>query len=200
MGKILNYYSPGIWRSIHIANNSLDLEEFYKVFSYFMKAIPCSLCRMHVAKYIQETYGSFKAILNLGEEEYRTFSWRFHNDVNLRLDKEEISFEEYQEIKAGDRIDYYGPGIWRSIHTWSYLITKENDLFVFRKFILALKDELLPDSQRVLKGFMKERDILNEDITTRLGLFYWSSTLHNRYNQILGKDYFNPDTAWAIYK
>lgn len=71
---------PGIWVTIHLLAYKKD-----KIFPDYMRflseSFPCTVCRDHIRKYIS-AYP-----VPTGDNEFFKWSWQFHNEVNIRLNK-----------------------------------------------------------------------------------------------------------------
>lgn len=63
----------------------------------FATQLPCPECRLHATQYVRahppnlaDTYA------------FQHWVWEFHNAVNRRLKKPEVSYEDYQELYAAE--------------------------------------------------------------------------------------------------
>jgi len=89
---------PGTWNVLHTlsynANNRKDQLQYIKSVKIICGQFPCPTCRNHAAEYIKnhklEDY-----LYNEPGDELNMFlwTWKFHNTVNHRLDKNEMSWE-----------------------------------------------------------------------------------------------------------
>ena len=57
--------------------------------------LPCVSCSQHALSYIES---SDLSVVVKGRRELFTFFWEFHNDVNRRINKKVVSFEEATKI------------------------------------------------------------------------------------------------------
>jgi hypothetical protein len=94
-----NIIGPGYWSALHKLSAEANTEEGKKFFLYYLKFIrnhfPCIECKTHINEYINanpiEPY--------LKQEDGCFFwVWKFHNTVNRRLKKKEITLEEATKI------------------------------------------------------------------------------------------------------
>ena len=92
------------WNTIHIkarnANTKNKKDEFVKYMKYLADHFPCPDCIGHIRNYINknpiENYYDIKE----NEKDIGLFkwSWEFHNEVNKRLGKKIMSWEELSRI------------------------------------------------------------------------------------------------------
>jgi hypothetical protein len=95
-------WGPSFWFTLHnCANNyPVSANNIYKKYSKgFIQGIPfmipCKSCAEHAKYFIQ------KHNLDLicsGKEEMFVFFWKFHNEVNKRHGKKELSLEKVKEM------------------------------------------------------------------------------------------------------
>ena len=96
---------PGLWFKIHIdALNAKDLiskKNFINSMNILCDNFKCQHCKEHFREELNNTN------FNNYNEEYGYFkwSWEFHNKVNLRLKKPQISYNDaYNYFKNDDNI------------------------------------------------------------------------------------------------
>jgi len=93
---------PGVWYIIHsnaiISKTRQQKDEFIQMINHLSKTFPCEKCRVHFqeflkAKPISKYYNTKVSETN---EDIGMFywSWRFHNNVNRRLNKKTLSFSD----------------------------------------------------------------------------------------------------------
>ncbi len=86
-------FGPGTWVMIHIMSMNCDNSSrdcFIAFVDRVLSRLPCKKCRKHAIEYAE------KHPLNDIEDTRDLFrwSWRFHNEVNQRLGKKEMSYED----------------------------------------------------------------------------------------------------------
>lgn len=110
---ISTVFGPGGWFSIHLlainAKTAQEKDHFIRFMNLFCQNFKCKECQGHCSEYLKtnppETYLNKDVYIN---EKYGTipgvfkWSWEFHNAVNKRLHKPEMSFESAYK--------YYLPG------------------------------------------------------------------------------------------
>ena len=69
----------------------------------FFRDVPCTKCRNHAAEYYRDSPPDF-----YNRRTLFTWSWIFHNFVNRRLGKEEISFDEALRLAASPLVHESG--------------------------------------------------------------------------------------------
>lgn len=104
MDKHINntdYIGPGVWFTIHLlAKNATDYNSnirFVKYMKLLSKNYPCLKCRKHIEKYLLENpINIHKKLYNKDKINIYMFkyTWYFHNDVNSRLNKQLLPFNE----------------------------------------------------------------------------------------------------------
>lgn len=102
------YIGPGKWDSMHIESIAADTEEKQIIFCenvrYICKNFPCEHCKEHCENEIKldppEKFIGTK--VNVGNEYLplgmAVWAWTFHNKVNLRLNKELMSWDNFLNI------------------------------------------------------------------------------------------------------
>lgn len=94
------YVGPGIWYSIHVlaanAKTQKEKEFTVKQIRIIQDNFPCQECKIHFGKYL-ENHPPEDSIKGSPES---LFLWtvNFHNAVNFRLGKPQISYEEAKSI------------------------------------------------------------------------------------------------------
>jgi hypothetical protein len=94
-------WGPNFWATIHIATlgyptqpTEEDKVNARKFFESLRTMIPCSICREHYQKHLQESpLGD--AVESRGQLIY--WAWELHNRVNVMLGKREYTIEEMME-------------------------------------------------------------------------------------------------------
>lgn len=95
--------AAGMWYSIHLEAYEAKSEEEKRAFARSMKRFcekyPCAKCRRHASEYIakhpiEKYWNTNKGIFK--------WSWIFHNDVNERLGKPLVSWDQANAIYSGD--------------------------------------------------------------------------------------------------
>jgi hypothetical protein len=95
---------PGFWASWHIRTlnyTSLRDQELNKmIIERDVKHFPCVECRGHAMEYLA------KYPFPSGGDAFSLFRWTidFHNAVNMRLEKEFISYEDAKKMWSGENI------------------------------------------------------------------------------------------------
>ena len=90
-------WGPGVWWTIHVqalhANSKESINKYIEYIEFILPKLPCMKCRNHATEYLSknrpENYIEF--IDNDGELTGMFYwSWKFHNTVNTRLNKDII--------------------------------------------------------------------------------------------------------------
>ena len=111
--SISKTFGPGMWYSIHISSLKLGETEFLEWIRIILNSIPCSKCRKHALQYLEENNPSnYKDIYDENGELIGMFqwTWKFHNDVNIRLneknkeDRKIYDFHEAYRMYSNDEI------------------------------------------------------------------------------------------------
>ncbi len=87
----------GIWFVIHtLALNASDKHSFEWMMNTLCDHFGCEKCKPHIKKFIEtHPYKKYNNLYYKGEEiGYFKWSWELHNEVNKRLNKTLISFDE----------------------------------------------------------------------------------------------------------
>lgn len=88
---------PLLWEKIHITGIKCpNLEKYSEWLWDVSRNLPCSECKWHMIRYIQLNPPTETIAPNWVEEHYISFywSWVFHNEVNKRLYKPELSYKD----------------------------------------------------------------------------------------------------------
>lgn len=114
--KSPSVFGPGVWLSIHIlaidSVNDLAIDFFMAWIDKMVYRLTCPTCVKHATEYLSknpmEPYINY--VNNKGVRSGMfVWSWKFHNSVNDRLDKEVISFENaynmYLPKYTSDNVD-----------------------------------------------------------------------------------------------
>ena len=94
--NISEYYGPGVWYMLQVKAlkvvDIMSFKEFDKSFKDVRETFPCAKCRTHMAQYVEE----HSYMNNIYKNKYGIFEWmvNFHNSVNKRLGKKEMSFND----------------------------------------------------------------------------------------------------------
>ena len=95
-----NYTGPGIWFTIHsIAAQAKTPEEkkfVIKQIKYLQEHFPCGDCKIHFGEYINKH--PLENAINGSEESLFIWTFNFHNAVNFRLKKPQVTYEEAKSI------------------------------------------------------------------------------------------------------
>lgn len=95
-----NYIGPGSWFTIHSMAACISDENekkcVIKVIRHLQKSFPCGDCRGHFGTYLDKNPPE----MTLGGSLDSLFVWtvNFHNAVNYRLGKPQVSVEEARKI------------------------------------------------------------------------------------------------------
>lgn len=90
---------PGTWRCMHTmtlyAKTKCELEYTIDMLYLLIEGFPCDKCRKHGLEYLRENPLEYNNELSLEDNLSRIFTYTvdFHNDVNRRLGKEEMSYD-----------------------------------------------------------------------------------------------------------
>jgi hypothetical protein len=87
-------WGPHTWKTLHALAIEADRRKTTGEFQQFMKSLssllPCEACRGHMESYL--------AMNPVPNENVFVYSVQFHNHVNKRLGKREVSYEEALEM------------------------------------------------------------------------------------------------------
>ena len=91
-----NFWGPSIWRTIHSVayeSDKLASENTFSNLIYELSfVLPCETCRNHMQNYLKDH--------PIPQNNFFIWSVEFHNQVNIRLGKPIMSFEEASQIYA----------------------------------------------------------------------------------------------------
>lgn len=103
--KKMAKYQLKLWSTIHIkANNANTIEkkeELEQYIIYLGYNFPCSRCRPHIIKYLSEhpIKSYYNIIENNKDIGMAKWSWEFHHNVNVRLNKKvKLTWEQYCKL------------------------------------------------------------------------------------------------------
>lgn len=106
------YIGPGIWHSLHLAAKNAVSKTKQQHFVTMMKetcrSFPCPVCKGHCTEYITnhplEEYFDVQVEVNGSKLSLGLFLWlwRFHNAVNLRLNKPIMSWDTAYNLYSSD--------------------------------------------------------------------------------------------------
>lgn len=92
-------YGPGMWYSIHqdakISDKDSTRNQFINNLKSKFELFPCDKCKEHITQYMKD-YPLEKS------ENLFYWTWKFHNDVNKRLGKQEFSYEVIYNVHFGN--------------------------------------------------------------------------------------------------
>jgi hypothetical protein len=101
-------FGPSMWFTLHNGSKHYPKEaspivaEKMKGFILgFPYMIPCEKCQHHAIAYIEEHYSSIDEAIK-GSDSLFKFFWEFHNFVNKRLNKPQISLENAKKLYSED--------------------------------------------------------------------------------------------------
>lgn len=95
-------FGPGTWFTMHTFAKMCDRQKkerqhFISFLNNVIRKLPCKVCRKHSNLYINEH--PLK-----DDEEVFMWTWKFHNNVNERLGKRVVPYEEANEMFANAEI------------------------------------------------------------------------------------------------
>lgn len=101
--KKMSQHELQSWDNIHkMAVNATTVElkdEFSRYIEFLRHNFPCPKCRPHIKKYMHQH--PIKSYYNIIEDDkdigIAKWSWEFHNDVNKRLFKRQVSWEDFKK-------------------------------------------------------------------------------------------------------
>jgi len=98
----------GIWYTIHISALKMGEDSFLNWIILILNSLPCSTCKSHALEYLRtsppelfkntydektgELIGMFK------------WTWKFHNDVNLRLSKKVLDYNTTYKMYSDENV------------------------------------------------------------------------------------------------
>ncbi len=101
-----NYVGPGSWFNIHTLAAWADTPERKKIVAeqikYIQAHFPCGDCKVHFGNYI-ETH-PLESTFDSNSDSLFQWTVNFHNAVNYRLNKPQVSFTEAKKIFYNDSI------------------------------------------------------------------------------------------------
>lgn len=90
-------FGPIMWYLIHNISRRISEDIFINILSIIIELIPCNTCKNHAKKYLSENpIIMFKNVYDENTNEkigMFKWTWKFHNAVNLRLNKPLIDFD-----------------------------------------------------------------------------------------------------------
>lgn len=105
------YIGPGTWSTIHrlalTVKSDKDLKQFEETVKSICYSFPCKICREHCTNYIKrhpivKEKNKTKGKSNkLGITTF-LWTWRYHNDVNERLNKPTMNLETAINMYGSD--------------------------------------------------------------------------------------------------
>ena len=98
------YYGPGYWAAMHIDSyNAKTYNQKNIVATTIVRLIstfPCKLCREHGISYAAN-HPLIHAVNNTDELSLFRWVWQFHNAVNRKIQKPEVTFERAKILWSG---------------------------------------------------------------------------------------------------
>lgn len=100
----MKLYGPGMWFCIHtMAKRAVHMEakiEFKNFVLTLRDNMKCVECKMHFVEYIEKNpIENFFTFLYKGQDlGCFVWAWKFHNTVNSRLQKEQVTLEKALEM------------------------------------------------------------------------------------------------------
>lgn len=102
--NVKEYYGPGYWAAMHIDSyNAATISEKNQVANTIVRMIstfPCKLCREHGITYAAN-HPLIHSINDPDKLSLFRWVWRFHNGVNRKIGKPELSFHHAQVMWSG---------------------------------------------------------------------------------------------------
>ena len=94
-------YGRGVWWIIHVesvkATNKRKQDNFIELLNTIQEEYPCVQCRIHMDQYFRENdinkYRNYENGLG-----FAIYGWKFHNAVNVRLNKPLMTWEEFNNM------------------------------------------------------------------------------------------------------
>lgn len=94
------YWGPRYWYFLHTLIESypetpthLEKSLYSQMFLLFIKLIPCTICRVHFVSTIQKHPPNMTSKIK-----WKEWGFNVHNKVNLRLKKEKLSLDKFNEL------------------------------------------------------------------------------------------------------
>lgn len=101
-----------MWYLIHNMSRLLDQDTFILVFNVIIQLIPCDNCKNHSRQYLEQNpIELYKDIYDENTSELIgmfKWTWKFHNAVNLRLNKSIVNFDVAIKMYDGKTNDIEG--------------------------------------------------------------------------------------------
>lgn len=95
-----DYTGPGLWYGLHTlgaASKTVEQKKFaIQYIKHLQQNFFCGECKGHFGNYI-ETH-PLETVLNNDEESLFLWIFNFHNAVNFRLNKKQVSYDEAKKI------------------------------------------------------------------------------------------------------
>jgi len=100
------YIGPGIWYTMHTlaasAKTEDDKKQVVNQIKHLQSKFPCEECKLHFWNYINSHPLENSIIGN--EDSLFLWTFNFHNAVNFRLGKSQVSYDEAKNIFLNDMI------------------------------------------------------------------------------------------------
>lgn len=101
---VKTYYGPGYWAAMHIdaynANTYTEKVHAANCIVRMISTFPCKACREHGITYAANN-PLIHSINDCEELSLFRWVWKFHNSVNSKLGKPQISFDTARELWGG---------------------------------------------------------------------------------------------------
>ena len=102
----ISIWGPKLWASIHTLSFAYPLiattvhkKAAVNFLESTMVLLPCDKCREHMGMYLRKS--NFESHLN-NRRDFTTWVVDFHNDVNIRLQKQTKTYDEVAELYRGE--------------------------------------------------------------------------------------------------
>ena len=103
--NVKEYYGPGYWAAMHIdsynANTYGEKIQVANVIVRMISTFPCKLCREHGIEYAANNPLIQAVKNNTDEMSLFRWVWKFHNTINRRLRKPELTFQQAKQMWGG---------------------------------------------------------------------------------------------------
>lgn len=89
------YIGPGVWYLLHREALEMEPDSYIKMVEDLAKKFFCEICEIHFKKYLEINPPRKYKNVYVGSEKLGLFlwSWQFHNEVNLRIGKPQMSWQ-----------------------------------------------------------------------------------------------------------
>ncbi len=101
-----SYVGPGIWYTMHTlaagARTEDDKKHVINQIKYLQSKFPCEECKLHFGNYISSH--PLENAISGNEDSLFLWTFNFHNVVNFRLGKAQVSYDEAKNIFFNEMI------------------------------------------------------------------------------------------------